>query len=96
MPDGSVLAGFYPNWKELSEGKQNKVKASREKKKLTKSSSNKVSETKTLIKEDSSLKRHISETKSSIQETEEGKYEDGSISSNAGTQFGGRNEKVKH
>ena len=30
MPDGSVFTGFYPNWRELSEEKQNKVKATRE------------------------------------------------------------------
>ena len=94
MPDGSVFTGFYPNWRELSEEKQNKVKATREKKKLAKKSSSKVSEIKTLIKEVASLKRTIAQTDTSTEETEEGKEED-SVPNDAGTQFGGRTQKAK-
>ena len=32
LPDGSLFTLFYPNWRELSDEKHNKVKASREKK----------------------------------------------------------------
>ena len=76
MFDGSVLTEFYPNWKELSEEKQNKVKTSREKKNLAKNSYNKVSEIKTIIKEGASLKMHIYQKNSLAQENEEGKDEE--------------------
>ena len=94
MPDGSVFTGFYPNWRELSEEKQNKVKATREKKKLAKKSSSKVSEIKTLIKEVASLKRKIFQTDTPTNDTGEGKEED-SAPNDAGTQFGGRTQKAK-
>ena len=65
MPDRSLLTGFYPNWRDLSEEKWNKVKASREKKKLTKTSGNKSSGIKNLTKEVEYLKRYIAETNTS-------------------------------
>ena len=69
MPGRSVFAGFYSNWRDLSEETQNKVKSSRKKKNLTKISGNKSSKIKTLVKEVTSLKRHIAKTNVSIQET---------------------------
>ena len=89
IPDGIVLTRFYPNWSELSEEKQNKVKASREMKSLSKISGNEVSEIKTLIK------MYITQINTSTQENEEGKNEDGSVPNDVGTQFGGTLQKGK-
>ena len=96
MPDGSIWTGFYPNWKQMSEDKQAKVKAAREKKKLNKKKDAKVSEIKTLINEVESLKRTIASTSSSnVQADGEQKSDEDETPNNAGTQFGGRNKKQK-
>ena len=43
IPDGSLLTGFYPIWRDFSGKKKNEVKSSGKKKNLTKISGNKAS-----------------------------------------------------
>ena len=93
MPDDSMYTGFYPNWRELPEDKQQKVQSAKEKKKLSKKTDIKVSEIKTLIKEIFSLKRSLAQVR--MKEGGDASSDEEAIPNNAGNQFGGRTKKQK-
>ena len=92
-PDGSILIGYYSNWRTLPQEDRDKVLAERVRKK-TGDNKRKLSEIQTLSSDIASMKRTMAQMISARHENRDDGDDDDATRHDAGSCFGGRKGKA--